>query len=206
MTHGSIRRAGRGRWTSPIPALALVLAGLMAFFGPQPGALAQPCEPQWAEGLFGVSGVNGYVHAMLVFDDGTGEALYAGGNFTTAGGVAANRIARWDGSAWSPLGLGTNGRIHALAAFDDGSGPGLYMGGTFTTAGGVALGRMARWGCIAEPCRADLDGDGVLTLLDFLRFQNLFAAGDPAADFDGDGQLTLFDFLEFQNAFVDGCA
>ncbi|MFI4915800.1 MAG: PQQ-binding-like beta-propeller repeat protein, partial [Phycisphaerales bacterium JB060] len=44
-------------------------------------------------------------------------------------------------------------------------------------------------------CRADLDGDGALTLFDFLEFQNRFDAGDPIADFDGDGALTLFDFL-----------
>ena len=54
-------------------------------------------------------------------------------------------------------------------------------------------------------CPADLDGDGQLTVFDFLEFQNLFAAGDLAADFDGDGELTLFDFLEFQNAFDMGC-
>ncbi|UYV12715.1 MAG: hypothetical protein NCW75_00140 [Phycisphaera sp.] len=54
-------------------------------------------------------------------------------------------------------------------------------------------------------CDADLDGDGVLTLFDFLEFQNRFDAGDPIADFDGDGELTLFDFLEFQNAFDAGC-
>ncbi len=54
-------------------------------------------------------------------------------------------------------------------------------------------------------CPADLDGDGVLTLFDFLAFQNLFDAGSPEADFDGDGALTLFDFLAFQNAFDAGC-
>ena len=54
-------------------------------------------------------------------------------------------------------------------------------------------------------CPADLDGNGDLTLLDFLAFRNLFDAGDPLADFDGDGRLTLFDFLAFQNAFDDGC-
>lgn len=54
-------------------------------------------------------------------------------------------------------------------------------------------------------CRADLDGDGVLTLFDFLAFQNLFDSGDPLADFDGDGVLTLFDFLAFQNEFDAGC-
>jgi hypothetical protein len=58
---------------------------------------------------------------------------------------------------------------------------------------------------IGTPCRADLDGDGSLTIFDFLAFQNQFDAGDLAADFDGDGSLTIFDFLAFQNEFDAGC-
>ena len=58
---------------------------------------------------------------------------------------------------------------------------------------------------IGESCRVDLDGDGSLTIFDFLEFQNLFDAGDPLADFDGDGSLTIFDFLAFQNEFDAGC-
>jgi len=54
-------------------------------------------------------------------------------------------------------------------------------------------------------CRADLDGDGDLTIFDFLQFQNLFDSGDLTADFDGDGDLTIFDFLAFQNEFDAGC-
>jgi hypothetical protein len=54
-------------------------------------------------------------------------------------------------------------------------------------------------------CRADIDGDGGLTIFDFLGFQNLFDSGDLGADFDGDGALTLFDFLAFQNEFDMGC-
>ena len=54
-------------------------------------------------------------------------------------------------------------------------------------------------------CRVDLDGDGSLTIFDFLAYQNLFDAGDLAADFDGDGVLTIFDFLAFQNEFDAGC-
>ncbi|GIW74578.1 MAG: hypothetical protein KatS3mg103_1100 [Phycisphaerales bacterium] len=57
----------------------------------------------------------------------------------------------------------------------------------------------------AEPCYADLDGDGLLTIFDFLAFQSLFDAGDPLADCDQDGSLTLFDFLCFQTAFDRGC-
>jgi len=59
--------------------------------------------------------------------------------------------------------------------------------------------------CGGGGCRADIDGDGVLTIFDFLGFQNLFDAGDLGADFDGDGVLTIFDFLTFQNEFDAGC-
>ena len=65
--------------------------------------------------------------------------------------------------------------------------------------------RLSGLAIVPDACPADLDGDGSLTLFDFLEFQNLFDAGDPIADFDGDGSLTLFDFLAFQNAFDDGC-
>ncbi|MFI4915174.1 MAG: GC-type dockerin domain-anchored protein [Phycisphaerales bacterium JB060] len=58
---------------------------------------------------------------------------------------------------------------------------------------------------VGTPCRTDLDGDGELTIFDFLAFQNAFDAGDPIADFDGDGEFTIFDFLGFQNEFDSGC-
>ena len=61
------------------------------------------------------------------------------------------------------------------------------------------------WQPGGNDCRADLDGDGQLTIFDFLEFQNLFDAGDLAADFDGDRDLTIFDFLAFQNEFDAGC-
>ena len=57
----------------------------------------------------------------------------------------------------------------------------------------------------SSSCYADLDGDGQLTVFDFLEFQNAFASGDATADCDGDGALSLFDFLCFQNAFSAGC-
>jgi hypothetical protein len=82
------------------------------------------------------------VSALALGPDGL---LYAGGDFTTAGGVSANAIARWDGSQWQPLGSGMTGIdpwIFALAIGPDGS---LYAGGYFTTAGGVAANRIALW-------------------------------------------------------------
>ncbi|MEQ9096873.1 MAG: VCBS repeat-containing protein [Phycisphaerales bacterium] len=71
--------------------------------------------------------------------------------------------------------------------------------------GGIGAGRAYVIYGQSGACPADVDGDGELTLFDFLAFQNLFDAGDPRADFDADGSLTLFDFLAFQNAFDAGC-
>ena len=85
------------------------------------------------------SGTNGFVLALAV--DGFGN-LYAGGNFSTAGGVAANHVAKWNGSAWSALGSGTSGVVNVLAV--DGSGN-LYAGGNFTTAGSVTANYVAKW-------------------------------------------------------------
>lgn len=114
-----------------------------------PLAIAQECEQAWQSG-FDLPGTNGHVHAMTVFDDGSGQALYAGGSFTTAGGVAANNIARWDGVKWSPLGSGISLHwdqvvVHALEVFDDGTGPMLYACGQFALAGGQTVNNIARW-------------------------------------------------------------
>ncbi len=67
--------------------------------------------------------------------------LYAGGSFTNAGGVLVNKIAKWDGNAWSPLGSGINGVVLALAASEFE----LYVAGIFTQAGAVAVNEIARW-------------------------------------------------------------
>ncbi|HYE02108.1 MAG TPA: hypothetical protein VD963_02615, partial [Phycisphaerales bacterium] len=78
------------------------------------------------------------VRALAVFDpvsydpDGNGPAptlpdpggrgLIAGGDFTTIGGVAANRIASLSagigGFAWNALGAGVNAPVHALTLYD----------------------------------------------------------------------------------------
>jgi hypothetical protein len=58
---------------------------------------------------------------------------------------------------------------------------------------------------LSPTCRVDIDGDGALSIFDFLAFQNAFEAGDRAVDLDGDGRATIFDFLVFQNEFQAGC-
>lgn len=100
----------------------------------------------WSPLGSGVSGDSSpSVFALTVFDDGSGPALYVGGQFLTAGGVSARSIAKWNGSSWSPLGSEVSGGVFALTVFDDGSGPALYAGGFFATAGGVTTNHIARW-------------------------------------------------------------
>src|SRR5258706_457853 len=43
-----------------------------------------------------------------------GTNLYVGGGFNTAGGSPTTNIAKWDGSSWTPLGLGMDGGVNAL--------------------------------------------------------------------------------------------
>lgn len=101
--------------------------------------------------LSGPSGVGLYeaswadVYDMEIWNDGSGDALYVAGRFTTAGGVTANHIAKWDGTTWSalsgPSGIGTNATVFSLEVF----GGDLYVGGNFSVAGGVMATRIARW-------------------------------------------------------------
>ena len=93
------------------------------------------------------SGLNGDALTLEVYDDGlgAGPALYAGGSFSTAGGVAADFIASWNGTSWSGVGGGTDTDVDALTTFDDGNGPALYAGGDFFQAGGVQARGVARW-------------------------------------------------------------
>ncbi len=104
----------------------------------------------WSPVGSGSGGVAGtFVESLASYDDGAGRKLFVGGKFSSAGGVAANNIARWDGSSWSALGTGvvapTNGGVLALHVYDDGSGGKLCVGGSFVQAGGQAVSNIARW-------------------------------------------------------------
>jgi hypothetical protein len=77
----------------------------------------------------------------------SGSSFYVGGSFTNVNGVAANNIAKWDGTNWSALGSGVAGNsgspvyVAPLAL----SGSDLYVAGSFTTAGGRPANNIARW-------------------------------------------------------------
>ena len=100
--------------------------------------------------------------------------------------------------------LWQDGKAFALVRIDDDPAAVDSLEFEVTTPAGSDRG-VVRFELPGSDCRADLDGDGSLTIFDFLAFQNLFDSGDPAADFDGDGSLTIFDFLAFQNEFDAGC-
>ena len=120
----------------------LVVSAISAFASRS--AIAQ-CAGRWLTDAAGVHpGMNGTVYALVRLPGGN---LIAGGDFTRAGGVAANRIARWDGATWAPLGSGMTGGIDAssvkdLAVLPNGD---LIAGGNFASAGGVAANNLARW-------------------------------------------------------------
>ena len=59
--------------------------------------------------------------------------------------------------------------------------------------------------CDGDDCFADCNGDGQLSILDFVCYQGLFQSGDMAADCNGDGALSILDFVCFQGAFQEGC-
>lgn len=93
----------------------------------------------------GFSAELSYYMGLVIHDDGSGPALFVGGDFTIAGGQPASHVAKWNGTTWMPLGLGVNYDVTALASYDDGSGPALYAGGYFTEAGGLPIPNVARW-------------------------------------------------------------
>ena len=79
------------------------------------------------------------VRSLAIASDGS---LVVGGSFPTAGGIAANNIAKWNGTQWLPLGDGTTGSVFSLVAEPGG---GVIAGGSFMNAGGLAANRIARW-------------------------------------------------------------
>lgn len=135
-------------------------------------SIAQWDGNQWSALSTGDSaGVDGIVYAITV----SGDDVYVGGDFTYANWnwtnhldrVAANSIARWNGSAWSALiGLGQNGMngyVNSIAVIGDE----VYVGGNFTGPGAPNISRFnrseQRWRSVGTPLGNGVDNT-VLTL------------------------------------------
>jgi hypothetical protein len=65
-----------------------------------------------------------YVFALAA----SGSDVYVGGEFSEAGGVDAENLAKWNGSAWSAFGSGAQyGEVDAIAV----NGSDVFVGGQF---------------------------------------------------------------------------
>jgi len=167
--------------------------------------IAQWDGERWRPLTGGVSGGEApSVRALLAINDARGPELIIAGAFSDPRRRSPYIIA-WDGTLLRDQDFGTDAPVEALAVFNDGTGQAVFAGGQFFNSGfkrSRAIGRLA---CPPQPCRADFDRDGVLTLFDFLAYQVAFDLRRPEADFDGDARITLFDFLAFQSEFALGC-
>ena len=129
-------------------SFCILFALTLAIMVPQ-RARAQSCTPSWTN-PFPSAGINAAVRCLALYDeDGTGgndPLLYAGGAFTSAGGLTTKYIARWDGASWSALGgAALTQAVYAMVVFDDGNGPDLYVTGSFEWAGMTRVNRIGRW-------------------------------------------------------------
>ena len=86
------------------------------------------------------------VHALAVY----GGELYAGGDFNTMDGVAAERIARWDGAQWSAAGSGITGTstrsVKTLTVW----GTKLVAAGSFASLQSIAAWDGASWSMVGS--------------------------------------------------------
>ncbi|MBZ0154420.1 MAG: hypothetical protein K8J09_23075 [Planctomycetes bacterium] len=115
-------------------ALGLFVSAVLA------GAATAQC--QWLPGQgFDLAGsmVGPGIEVMVEMPNGD---VVAGGVFDQIGGVAANHIARWNGTNWTPLGAGTSWIVQAMTVAANGD---LIVGGDFNAAGGALAVKVARW-------------------------------------------------------------
>jgi hypothetical protein len=129
------------RCLARLPGGDIVAAGSFTIVGnPAMNHVARWDGTAWTALGSGIAGgfVATAVNALLVLPDGD---LLVGGDFATAGGVAAPGLARWNGTVWSAFGPGLDGPVHALAMAPDGD---VLVGGEFQRAGGVVGANLLR--------------------------------------------------------------
>lgn len=132
------------------------------------GTAISPAIAMWDGSMWNGMGV-GLAHSSsqpscnAIAIDASG-VVYVGGYFTSAGGISANSIAKWDPSTstWSSLGSGLQysaslGYCYALQLDGDGN---LYVGGWFNTAGGLSAYSIAVWN-IASSSWSNPFGTGI---------------------------------------------
>lgn len=141
---------------------------------------------QWSN--VGEGFANGIVWKLAVYDDGSGEALYAFGTFTASGSTPLERMAKWNGTSWEPFGGGASGTVLDAIVLPSDAGQDLLIGGQFTSIAGQTANRLALWeGCGGPGVPGDLNGDGVVNGADLSILLAAWGSSDPLADLNGDG-------------------
>jgi trimeric autotransporter adhesin len=120
----------------------LYVGGRFTLAGGSPASLLARWDgASWQEvggGLSGSSdGLGPNVAAIAAADDD----LYVGGRFTSAGGLPAANIARWDGSNWFALSDGFPGVVSSLAVHNGI----IYVGGRLNREPGQLVDAVLRW-------------------------------------------------------------
>jgi hypothetical protein len=180
-----------------------VIAG--GWFG-EAGGISASCLAAWngtnwhtlgASGLESPYSPDTVPHDLRVI----GDSLYVAGVFSSAGGVPASNIARWDGQEWHPLGSGLNRRALALSVHDGN----LVVGGEFSIADGRVSAYWSRWGI---GLAADLDHDRDVDLQDLAFLLAGYGAtdvGPSSGDLDLDLDIDLDDLTLMLSQFGAVC-
>lgn len=143
---GSPKRWNGTAWQTFTPAITgqinamHVHQGVLYLGGATPFHAGAPNLFAWNGSTLAVpgGGCNNAVESLASF----GGELLVGGRFTTAGGVPARSIARWNGTTWSTFGIGIQGStVRAMTSF----GGALVIGGDFNAMQGAPADYVARW-------------------------------------------------------------
>jgi hypothetical protein len=136
---------------------ALYLGGMSSFLGSNNQSVSRPLAARVVGDTFERLGpaLSSFPEAARKFLSRP-EGLYAAGTFTSlADGTVLNRVALWNGTAWSSVGGGVNAACEDAAFINDQ----LYVVGSFTQAGGQPIQAVARY----DGTQWHQIGDGSLT-------------------------------------------
>lgn len=138
----------------------------------------------WSAVGNGVSDPEGYALVRIE------NELYVGGYFVYAcgdvlscssGNVRVNNIAKWNGSAWAPLGFGLNNSVNALAVI----GNDIYVGGASTQicgnancdSGNTPVNYLAKWSTVSNSWSAVSNGTSAAVVALAVNGTDLYVGG-----------------------------
>jgi trimeric autotransporter adhesin len=118
------------------------------------------------------------VYALAV----SGDTLYVGGDFTDAGGMRVNNVARWNitRGKWLPMSTGFDDSVYALVARKGEQGDIVYAGGLFRHVGSDETQHLAEWHAdigLWTPIPDGVEGAGASISALALRGNDLYVGG-----------------------------